>query len=178
MLYIPDYRSGERTFQLLTQVAGRAGRADKPGRVIVQTYTPEHPVIGFAARHDYPGFYQYEIAMRRAALFPPFALFLRIVLTGHDEAALAEDAARCAQGLRQSIEDALVQAGGTAQELLLLDAAPAPVKRREGLYRYQVLARLARTKHTAAAVRAAYAYHDAHWKAGMGDVEINPGSMV
>ena len=98
MLYIPDYRSGERTFQLLTQVAGRAGRADKPGRVIVQTYTPEHPVIGFAARHDYPGFYQYEIAMRRAALFPPFALFLRIVLTGHDEAALAEDAARCAEG--------------------------------------------------------------------------------
>ena len=178
MLYIPAHRSGERTFQLLTQGAGRAGRADKTGRVIVQTYTPEHPVIGFAARHDYPGFYQYEIAMRRAALFPPFALFLRIVLTGHDEAALAEDAARCAQGLRQSIEDALVQAGGTAQELLLLDASPAPVKRREGLYRYQVLARLARTKHTAAAVRAAYAYHDAHWKAGMGDVEINPGSMV
>lgn len=177
MLHIPDYRSGERTFQLLTQVAGRAGRADKPGRVVVQTYTPEHPVIGFAARHDYPSFYNYEIAVRRAALFPPFALFLRVVLTGHDEAALAEDAERCAAGLRAAMEAALAEAGGTPRELLMLEAAPAPVKRREGLYRYQVLARLARTKHTAAAVRAAYAYHDAHRQAGMGDVEINPGNM-
>lgn len=177
MLHIPDYRSGERTFQLLTQVAGRAGRADKPGRVIVQTYTPEHPVIGFAAKHDYPGFYAYEIAVRRSALFPPFGLFLRVVLSGHDEAALAEDAERCATGLRAAIEAALTEAGTTPRELLMLEASPAPVKRREGLYRYQVLARLARTKNTAAAIRAAYAYHDAHRQAGMGDVEINPGNM-
>ena len=115
--------------------------------------------------------------MRRSALFPPFGLFLRVVLSGHDEAALAEDAERCAAGLRAAIEAALTEAGTTLHELLMLEASPAPVKRREGLYRYQVLARLARTKNTAAAIRAAYAYHDAHRQAGMGDVEINPGNM-
>lgn len=177
MLHIPDYRSGERTFQLLTQVAGRAGRADKPGHVIVQTYTPEHPVIGFAARHDYPGFYAYEIAMRRAALFPPYALFLRIVLSGLAEEPLADDAELCAVGLRQAIETALAGAGANPQELLFLEATPAPVKRREGQYRYQVLAKLVRTKHTAAAIRAAYAFHDAQRRTGMSDIEINPGSM-
>ncbi len=177
MLHIPDYRSGERTFQLLTQVAGRAGRADKPGRVVVQTYTPEHPVIGFAARHDYGSFYAYEIAARRAALFPPYGLFLRVVLSGHEEAALAEDAELCAAGLREAVVAAIAAAGGSPHELLFLDASPAPVRRREGQYRYQVLAKLARTKNTAAAVRAAYAYHDAHRKPGMGDVEVNPANM-
>ena len=177
MLHIPDYRSGERTFQLLTQVAGRAGRADKPGRVVVQTYTPEHPVIHFAAKHDYPAFYEHEIAVRRGGLFPPYSLFLRVVLTGHDEVALAQDTERCAAGLKEAMEAALKAAGANPGELLFIDASPAPVRRREGLYRYQVLAKLARTKHTAAAVRAAYGYQDAHRQPGMGDVEINPANM-
>ena len=111
--------------------------------------------------------------MRRAALFPPYALFLRIVLSGPVEEPLAADAERCAAGLRQAIETALAGAGANPQELLFLEAAPAPVKRREGQYRYQ----LVRTKHTAAAIRAAYAFHDAQRRTGMSDIEINPGSM-
>ena len=88
MLHVPDYRSAERTFQLLTQVAGRAGRGDRAGSVIVQSYTPEHAIIELAAKQDYQGFYEYEIAARRAGLFPPFSLFIRIMFTGEDEHSL------------------------------------------------------------------------------------------
>src|SRR5699024_1409840 len=71
-LNLPDYRSVERTFQLITQMAGRAGRADKPGRVIVQTYEPEHYGIRLAAAQDFRAFYRRESAYRRSALYPPF----------------------------------------------------------------------------------------------------------
>jgi len=72
-LYIPDFRAGERTFQLLTQVAGRAGRGELEGEVVVQTYTPHHPSIQFARHHDFEGFAEYELAMRRQFLHPPFS---------------------------------------------------------------------------------------------------------
>ncbi len=177
MLHIPDFRSSERTFQLLAQVAGRAGRAEKTGRVILQTYTPDHPVIELAAKHDYPGFYEYEIMTRRAALFPPYGLFLRTVLTGENEDILAEETNRIAAGLKEAVEAALAAAGATGPELLYLEASPAPIRRREGVYRYQVLLKLARTKHTAAAIRAAYAFHDIHRRPGMSEIEVNPTNM-
>ncbi len=176
-LHIPDYRSVERTFQLITQVAGRAGRADKPGKVVIQSYTPEHPVIDFAARHDYPGFYEYEIAMRRAALFPPFSLFARVLFTGENEDDLFEMCEAFAAGLRTALHEALGKAGGDPCEVLFLFASPAPVRRRQGQYRYQVLAKLARTKHTAAALGALYAYFDAHRTNEASGVEINPQDM-
>jgi primosomal protein N' (replication factor Y) len=176
-LHIPDYRSGERTFQLITQVAGRAGRADKPGKVVIQSYTPEHPVIEFASRHDYPGFYEYEIALRRAALFPPFSLFARILFTGGDEDSLYHMSEAFADGLKRAVEDALTADGTNPRELLFLFAAPAPVRRRQGQYRYQVLLKLARTKHTAAALRAVYAYYDVRRTDEACGVEINPQDM-
>lgn len=176
-LHIPDYRSGERTFQLITQVAGRAGRADKPGRVIIQSYTPEHPVIEFASHHDYPGFYQYEIALRRAALFPPFSLFVRILFAGEDEDALYLMNEAFCSGLKQAVTEALTEAGANPQELLFIFASPAPVRKKQGWFRYQTLMKLARTKHTAAALRAIYSYYDAHRTNEACGVEINPQDM-
>ena len=83
-LNLPDYRSVERTFQLITQVAGRAGRADDPGRVIVQTYDPEHYGIQLAAAQDYRAFYHRESSYRRRALYPPFTVIARIVYSSKD----------------------------------------------------------------------------------------------
>src|SRR6201996_775324 len=79
-LGLPDFRAAERTFQLLTQAAGRAGRGDTPGRVIVQTLSPEHYAIRFAAQQDYNGFYRKEIEFRKWLRYPPFAAFANIVV--------------------------------------------------------------------------------------------------
>ncbi|MGN0822701.1 MAG: primosomal protein N', partial [Candidatus Gallimonas sp.] len=84
-LHFPDYRSGERTFQLVTQVAGRSGRAEEKGEVVLQTYDPENYILRFAAKYDYEGFYAHEIAMRSATAFPPFAKIVRVMITGEDE---------------------------------------------------------------------------------------------
>lgn len=176
-LYIPDYRSAERTFQLLTQVAGRAGRADKPGHVVVQSYSPEHPAITLAAKHDYLGFYQDEIARRRAALFPPYAFFLRALFVGPEEEGLMERAAVFAKGMRETVEGAIEQAGGDPRALLFWGSGPSPVRRKQGLFRYQALLKLARTAQAGAALKAAYAYAAAHRGDGFGTLEINPADM-
>ena len=90
-LMIPDFRAAERTFQLLTQVAGRAGRGHRPGRVLVQTYQPEHPAIASALRHDHTGFVAAELAQRQRLGYPPFA-HLVLVETRHTEDARAQTA--------------------------------------------------------------------------------------
>ena len=81
-LHLPDFRSGERTFSLLTQVVGRAGRGGSAGRAVIQTYTPENDVIQYAARQDYQGFYEREIRMRRLRRFPPFADLFTFTVSG------------------------------------------------------------------------------------------------
>ena len=176
-LHIPDYRSAERTFQLLTQVAGRAGRADKPGHVVVQTYSPEHPAITLSAKHDYLGFYQREIAQRRSSLFPPYAFFLRALFVGPEEEALAEQAAAFAKGIGEAVEKAIEKAGGDPRSLLFCGSGPSPIRRKQGLYRYQALLKLARTAQSGAALHAAYAYAAAHRGMGFGALEVNPADM-
>ena len=89
-LHVPDYRSAERTFCLITQVAGRAGRDAMPGEVYLQTYSPEHPAVRCAARHDYESFYHYEIGVRRDCRFPPFADFIRFLFESEDYAQAKE----------------------------------------------------------------------------------------
>ena len=84
-LYLDDYRANEATFDLLTQVIGRAGRADRPGRAVIQTFSPDHPVIQMAARQDYKSFYQNESALRRSLLFPPFCDIAQITLSSQNE---------------------------------------------------------------------------------------------
>ena len=92
MLKLPDYRSSERTFQLLTQVAGRAGRADTPGEVFLQTYDPQNSVIEAASRQDYRAFYEEEMLRRKRALYPPYTLIARLLFEAEREENAKEQA--------------------------------------------------------------------------------------
>lgn len=174
-LCIPDYRSTERTFQLLTQVAGRAGRDQTPGRVVVQTYSPGHPAIRFAKEHDYAGFYRYEIAERRKTLFPPYSLFLRLLFSGRDEDALNVTAAAYGEKLEQAVRETLGAEG--EKDLLLLVSSPAPIKKKQGVFRYQILMKLLRTKRTADVIRMVYGYVDKHRSELFAVIEVNPQDM-
>ncbi|MDD3920363.1 MAG: primosomal protein N', partial [Eubacteriales bacterium] len=174
-LYIPDYRSAERTFELLTQVAGRAGRDAALGHVVIQTYSPEHPAIRFAKTHDFNGFYAHECKERQAALFPPFSLFVRVLFSGMEEEPLSQGCTRFAKGLNETLLQALGEKN--AAQLLYLCASPAPVRRRQGVYRYQVLVKLLRTANTASALNAIYRYTAAHRTEAFTTLEVNPGDM-
>lgn len=100
VIFYPDFRSAERAFNMLEQVAGRAGRRASEGRVVVQTYTPDHPVIGFVRNHDYAGFYAHEIEERRAYNYPPFSRMIYVVLRNRDDRVLDEQARAYADELR------------------------------------------------------------------------------
>jgi len=132
-LSIPDFRAAERAFQLMVQVAGRAGRGDSPGRVLVQTYNPEHPALVFAARHDVDGFLERELADRRELSYPPFS---RVALVRVD--AVDEDVARDACA-------ALAHAARTAGDprVDVLGPAAAPLARLRNRWRFRVMLRAA-----------------------------------
>lgn len=100
LINFPDFRSAERAFNMLEQVAGRAGRRDGQGKVIVQTYTPNHHILEYASRHDYLGFFSHELEERRAFAFPPFARIINIYLKHRDSATVAECASKFATSLR------------------------------------------------------------------------------
>ncbi len=174
-MYIPDYRSAERTFQLLTQVAGRAGRDEIPGVVVVQTNNPAHPSIRFARTHDYKGFFAYELAQRRAAIFPPFSLFVRVLLTGKDEEQLRLEALHLGKELEKATLEAL--GSNNMKELLYLCASPSPLKKKQGDYRYQVLIKLLRSERTAQVLDAIYNCINANAKERYLAVEINPTDL-
>lgn len=174
-LNFPDFRSAERTFQLLSQVSGRAGRDTLPGHVVLQTYSPEHPVLRFARSHDYPGFFQYEIAQRRKCLYPPFSLFIRILLSGKSESELGQRGEAFAKELEAKVRETLGEEG--RGDLLLLLASPAPIARIAGQYRYQILLKILRTKRLPALLRTVYDFETEHREGGFGKVEINPQDM-
>ncbi len=129
-LYVDDFRAGERTFSLLTQVVGRAGRGDKQGRAVIQTYTPDNDVIRFAARQDYDRFYQVERELRRLRGYPPFADLVVITASGLEEGAVL----RCCVRLRQALEAELGRTGDWS----ILGPAPAAVARVNNRYRYRL----------------------------------------
>ena len=101
-LHFPDFRAAERTFQLVTQVAGRTGRGDRGGRVLVQTFNPDHPAILAATRHDYAAFAAHELPMRQMLGYPPFSRMIRIVVRGPSGAAVREFAGHMAGRLREA----------------------------------------------------------------------------
>lgn len=174
-LNLPDYRSAERTFQLLTQMAGRAGRDQEPGEVYLQTYNTCHPVFSFAKTHDYVGFYQYEIAQRKKCLYPPFSVFLRVVLQGVDEQELNARGAIYAKQMEQVILSAL--GNEHAAELLLVHAAPAPVMRIAGVFRFQILFKLLRTGRLKTVLKAIYSFENENRGEFTEKTEINPVDM-
>ena len=135
-LHIPDFRAGERTFQLLTQVAGRAGRGDVEGEVYVQSFTPFHPAIQYARRHDYIGFYDQEIEFRQELHYPPVGRVALLTLRGR-----SEDRVRFfADHLRKEMDLLAIQLG----DIVIAGPAPAPLLRAENFYRYQIMIRTPR----------------------------------
>jgi primosomal protein N' (replication factor Y) len=141
-LHMPDFRAGERTFQLLTQVSGRAGRGDVEGEVVVQAFTPYHPAIQYARRHDYVGFYEDEITSRRELSYPPFSRVAMLTFKSKDEK-LALEKAESARGW---IDQRLA---GVA-DLVASGPAASPLFKAESHFRYQIMLR---TRHMAQASR-------------------------
>ena len=150
-LHQPDFRAGERTFQLLTQVAGRAGRGDIEGEVVVQAFTPFHPAIQFARRHDFNGFYEQEMEFRGQLKYPPFSRVALLTLKGRNE----EKVKFSAEHLRRALEktfpesttpsaNAALDSGRRTSDLLISGPAPAPLLRAETFYRYQIMLRTQR----------------------------------
>src|SRR5262245_30890248 len=135
-LHQPDFRAGERTFQLLTQVAGRAGRGDVEGEVFVQSFTPFHPAIQFARRHDFPGFYEQEITFRQQLRYPPLSRVALLTLKGRNE----DKVKFSAEHLKKVLEKTLVD----LPDLILAGPAPAPLLRAETFYRHQIMLRTAK----------------------------------
>ncbi|AZR72967.1 primosomal protein N' [Anoxybacter fermentans] len=132
-LYFPDFRSGERTFQLLTQVAGRTGRGEEQGEVIIQTYSPEHYSIKAAKNHDYDLFFHEEIGFRKEILHPPFSQLINIIIQDEVEKLVIEEAHRLANLFTKRIgPDVPIEVSGPA---------PAPLARVRGKYRWQIILR-------------------------------------
>ena len=121
-LYQSDYRSIERTFQLITQVAGRAGRAEKQGHVILQTYSPRHYVYRFATNYDYKGFFKKEANLRKVTNFPPYARIVRILFTHEDEKIVANECKTCYNKVQELKEK-------YAQDFVYLDVMKAPLNK-------------------------------------------------
>ncbi len=135
-LAFPDFRAAERTFQLLTQVAGRAGRGARPGRVLLQTFQPEHPAVRFAAAHDYHGFFEAEIQARRELGYPPYGHLAAVRI----DAPRLLDAARAAERIEATVRAAPPVRTG---EVDVLGPAPAPLERLRGRWRFRLLLRAA-----------------------------------
>jgi len=134
-LNMPDFRAGERTFQLLTQVAGRAGRGEKAGEVIVQAYTPHHPAIQAARNLDYTGFCDQDLEFRRELSYPPFSHLVLLTFKGESEA----EVVKVSDGFSQRLEKIL------PDSVLHSPPMPAPLARAKGQWRYQIMLRC---KHT------------------------------
>ena len=136
-LHFSDYRSAERTFGLITQVAGRSGRADKAGKVVLQTYSPDNFVLHQAIRYDYKGFYTREISIRKATAFPPFTDIVRVLIQGADE--------ELALLATKAIYSELQEIYATYKEnFKFFGCMKAPLKKLQGKYRFQVLMRIDR----------------------------------
>lgn len=129
-LTLPDYKAAERTFQLLSQVTGRAGRGDKPGKVIIQTFQPDHYAVVAAKEHDYQSFYDREISLRHALSYPPYSRLVNIKFSGDKAELVSQAAQECA---------ALARKSKNASSVEILGPAPAPLSKLRNRYRWQLL---------------------------------------
>lgn len=169
-LYYSDYRSGERTFQLITQVAGRAGRADKEGIVLLQTYSPHHFVINYAMKYNYVDFYEYEINARQATQFPPFSDIVRVMIISSDEAR----AKQTARAIYNKVGDVKKQ---NESAFSYFNGMRSPISRIDDKFRYQIIARIT-GEEVAKIEEKIYNIVDNCKDAGVTSfVEINPANM-
>ena len=147
-LGLPDFRAAERVFQLLTQVSGRAGRGELRGKVLVQTYHPDHYAVRFAAQHDFPGFVAKEMQFRRSLRYPPFSVLANVILVSEkmeEAAAWAAEIGRYFQG---------AQPAGVR----VLGPAAAPVARLKRIYRFHFVLKAERRKDLGDALRGMLGY--------------------
>ena len=170
-LAFPDFRAAERTFQLLAQVAGRAGRGAAPGRVVFQTYQPQHAAVERAAAHDYLGFYEHEIQAREELGYPPYARLVSVRIDAGDEGVARQVAERLAH---------VAQAHGAARsgQVLVLGPAPAPIARVRGRFRYRLMLRSRDRASLRAVAAAVVTAIDAGLGGARASVDIDPVSML
>ncbi len=129
MLHLPDFRSSEKTFQLLTQVSGRAGRHERPGEVVVQTYTPEHYAVQLASEYDFAAFFQQEMKMRKSFQYPPYVYLALITISCENRAMAIQSAQRFAQLLLKMVNE----------KTAILGPTPSPIPKINDKYRYQCI---------------------------------------
>ena len=166
-LHFSDYRSGERTFQLLTQVAGRSGRAEEKGKVVLQTFDPENDVLRFATTYDYQGFYENEISLRAAMAFPPYSKIVRVLVTGEDDKKTIE----ALKDVYFSLEKIYTE---NMDKFLFFNKMRSPIKRIQNKHRYQVLMRLSDTSVLPAIYEACA---EARTRDVLVSVEENPANL-
>ncbi|MBL8203439.1 MAG: primosomal protein N' [Blastocatellia bacterium] len=169
-LAIPDFRSAERTFQLLTQVAGRAGRGEDRGRVLLQSYHPEHYALEYAQTQVYEKFYEHEIHFRQQMRYPPFVALINVLIHHAEYAKATTVAAEFAR---------LLKAADKEQALRILGPAPAPLARIKGEHRLQVLIKTKNRRVAREALDAAMlALKEQAWDLRMLNVEVDPVSLM
>ncbi len=134
-LLFSDYRSGERTYQLITQVAGRSGRADEKGVVVLQTYQPDNAILKYAIKYDYQGFFERENSLRRATFYPPYATILRVMIESEDDEAAMETL----KNVHEKLYDLYLK---NNDSFLFYNKMKSPIKRLKNKFRYQVLMRI------------------------------------
>ncbi|PKM81508.1 MAG: primosomal protein N', partial [Firmicutes bacterium HGW-Firmicutes-13] len=170
-LNLPDFRAAERTFQLLTQVAGRTGRSSLGGKVIIQTYTPDHYSIVSAGTHDYETFFGEEISLREDFGYPPFSHLLRVVFSGIQE----KDLARAAGEFKDALNHYLKESGGE-----ILGPGPCPLPKIKGRYRWHLVLKSKNIGIISKAVKTVWDHIQG--KSGSRDIriilDINPINML
>ncbi len=167
-LGMPDFRAAERTFQLLTQVAGRAGRGALPGTVLVQTINPDHYAVRLAAAHDYQGFYEKELQFRKFMHYPPFSAMANVIVRAERQ----EDALRMSAELERSL-------GSAHEQIKILGPAEAPVPKLKSEYRYQFLIKSASRKALNELLKNAQAFsRKEKWNATALVIDVDPLTLM
>ena len=172
---LPDFRAGERTFQLLAQVAGRAGRGDVPGTVIMQTYNPDHFTIEAARRQDVTAFYNREIPFRKALKYPPFTRMILVKLSGLKKEAVEQAAFQAAAILLQ-IKDVTPE---MAQTVDILGPIEAPIPRISSRFRWQLLVKSPSFHQISALVQALQNHPDMNrFRTVSLGIDVDPYSLM
>jgi len=166
-LHLSDFRAGERTYQLLTQVAGRSGRGGKEGEVVIQTYQPEHYAVAAAAEQDYEGFFRQELEMRRELRYPPFSVLANVVFSSESN---------LEAGRRAALVAGEIAAADTEHRSEVLGPAPAPLEKLRGRYRWHLLVRSA-PGVLQTVLRAALA-RLSEWTEGTMAVDVDPVNLM
>ena len=172
-LAFPDFRSAERTFQLLTQVAGRAGRGDAPGRVVIQSFYPDNYALHFAQRQEYEGFYEKEIEFRKLMGYPPFRQLIQIVISDPDQAKASRNAEKIAGALKAHFG----QIKSDAKPHLLGPAA-APLEKLRGNYRMQILIKINPGIEATAILQDCFAHLESQKISSKIHIDVDPVSLL